>query len=342
MNPFIKIITEDTAKIHRSIDFNELNGKTFILTGASGLIGTYFLTILEELISKGMKINVFAMTQSKLPEYLGDFYKNINFIQGDLTDPEIIVALSSADYIIHAAGYGQPGRFMEDQIKTIELNTTATLNLFKKLKKGGKFLFISTSEVYSGLPHPSFKETEIGTTNTNHPRSCYIEGKRCGEAIVNAYRQKGVNAKSARLSLAYGPGTKPGDARAINSFIYRGIKEGKITLMDQGEAKRTYCYVADAVEIMWNILFKGVDPIYNVGGFSKTTIGELAKKIGSSLNVPVLFPSTSINTLSGAPEDVSLDMSKVEKEFNKKEFVSLDEGLSKTIEWQKNLYANTK
>ncbi|MEK7097218.1 MAG: NAD-dependent epimerase/dehydratase family protein, partial [Patescibacteria group bacterium] len=167
--------------------------------------------------------------------------------------------------------------------------------------------------------------------------SCYIEAKRCGEAICNAYRAKGVQAKSARLSLAYGPGTKQGDLRVLNSFIQKAI-QGKIEMLDYGEAKRTYCYISDAIEIMWKILLFGKEPVYNVGGFSNITIADLARKIGKYLDIPVVFPKISSDKISGAPVDVSLDMSKVKNEFGKTEYVSLDEGLERTIEWQKKLY----
>jgi nucleoside-diphosphate-sugar epimerase len=209
--------------------------------------------------------------------------------------------------------------------------------LFDKLSKRGKFLFVSSSEIYSGLKKPPFKESEAGITNTTHPRACYIEAKRCAEAICLAYRKKGIDAKAVRLSLAYGPGTRPGDKRVLNSFIEKALT-GKIALLDQGEAKRTYCYISDATEIMWNVLLHGKEPIYNVGGNSRTTIRELAEKIGKYLDAPVILPS-KIQDMAGAPEDVYLDMTKVQEEFNKIEYVILDEGLKNTIEWQRQLYA---
>ena len=46
----------------------------------------------------------------------------------------------------------------------------------------------------------------------------------------------------------------------------------------------------------------------------------------------------SSDKISGAPVDVSLDMTKVKNEFGKTEYVSFDEGLVRTIEWQKELY----
>lgn len=339
------MILDDAAAVCRSVDFSELAGeKTILITGASGLIGNYFLACLRLLkLERQYKFKLVAVMRSEPPAYLKELldFDGASIVGGEITDYEFCRSLPAADFIIHAAGYGQPGKFMEDQVKTLKLNTFSTLLLFEKLLSAGKFLFVSTSEVYSGSPDLPYRETDIGRTNTDHARSCYIEGKRCGEAICNAYRARGVDAKSARLSLAYGPGTKPGDARVLNSLIAKGI-QGKVGLMDQGEAKRTYCYVTDAVEIMWNALFRGKDAIYNVGGTSKTTIRELALEIGKRLGVSVVFPEKGPEQMKspgkGAPDDVCLDMTKADEQFGKKEFVPFSTGLEKTIEWQKIMY----
>lgn len=341
MNKLAELMLQDAQRVCERVDFNELEGKSILITGASGLIGSNFLASLNYFKTKiRLPFKVYNITNANPAEYFKEIagFKGSEMLQGDLTDINFCRNLPKADYIIHAAGYGQPGKFLQDPIKTIKLNTVVLFELFDKLMNSGKLLFLSSSEVYAGLPHPPYKETDIGTNNTNHPRACYIEAKRCGEAICNAYRQKGVGAKSARLSLAYGPGTRDGDKRVINEFIRKGLG-GRISLLDQGQAKRTYCYVSDAIEIMWNILFRGLEAIYNVGGCSNGTIQELAQKIGDYLKVPVTYPAGVLEGLIGAPEDVFLDMSKAEHEFNKKEYISLTEGLKKTIEWQKLLYA---
>jgi nucleoside-diphosphate-sugar epimerase len=339
-NVLDSIIAEDAVKIVATAQLQNLAGKSLLLTGASGLLGTYFLASLRELSRQGYApSSIVAVIHSEPSSALQPFlaFDGVKVLQGDLADLEFVKGLGQFDYIIHAAGYGQPGRFMENQVKTLQLNTATTLALFDNLASAGHFLFLSTSEVYSGLPIPPYSENQIGTTNTTHARACYIEAKRCGEAICNAYRERGVKANSARLALAYGPGTRPADRRVINAFIERGITQGKITLQDAGEAKRTYCYVADAVEILWHILLRGQAPIYNIGGFSRTTIAELAEKVGQYLNVPVQFPAEA-KALGGAPEDVYLDMRLVEAEFNKTQYIAFDEGLARTIEWQKALY----
>lgn len=337
----VSIIEEDVKRILLNHDFQGLEGKSVLITGASGLLGMYFLASLRELALQGRgagSVTAVAQTQLVEPFISISSFKGARVVHGDLTDLSFTSGLGKFDFIIHAAGYGQPGRFMEDQVKTLKLNTATTLELFDLLALDGHFLYLSSSEVYSGLSSPPYKEGQIGTTNTTHARSCYIEAKRCGEAICNAYRANGINASSARLALAYGPGTKSGDHRVINSFIERALTQHKIKLQDMGEAKRTYCYISDAIEILWDILLSGTEPLYNVGGHSRVTIAELASKIGGYLMVPVEFPTNSV-ALGGAPNEVYLDMSLVESEFKKSRFVSFDEGLSRTIEWQKVLYA---
>ena len=83
--------------------------------------------------------------------------------------------------------------------------------LLLKTKKKGGFLYLSTSEVYSGINKQNF-EDKIGNSNTNHIRACYIQSKLAGETLVNIFKRKfNINAKSVRLCLAYGPGNKKKD-----------------------------------------------------------------------------------------------------------------------------------
>lgn len=279
--------------------------KKLLITGAYGLIGTNICKALEAYPD-------IEVTKIKFDE---------------------VGLIGQFDYIIHAAGYGQPQMFGKEKVKCLYINTRVTDGLFNWLKPDGKFLFISSSEVYSGAPSPH-KETDIGTTTPQHPRACYIEGKRCGEAICMAYKEQGYDVKIARLALAYGPGTKKEDTRVLNQFIEQTLTKGVIELKDAGFAVRTYCYVDDAVKQILNILFKGKDVVYNVGGISTTTIGSLAH------DICVLTDSTMTlgkDSLNGAPDDVHLDLTKTLTEFPM-EFTSLEEGLKRTIEYQKQLY----
>jgi len=156
------------------------------------------------------------------------------------------------------------------------------------------------------------------------------------EAICHSYITSGYDVKIARLSLAYGPFTKLGDLRVLNSLIDKGLNNGIIELMDDGSAIRTYCYMTDVIEMFWNILLHGKDVTYNVSGFSNSSIKELADSIGVKMNKQVIVPSLS-NSLAGSPKIVNISSEKYINEFGKKEFISIDEGLGNVIEWMKHI-----
>ena len=326
----------------RDINPNTFKDKSILITGASGIIGTHFIYGLVYIYDElKIPLKIYAVVNRGIPDHLTSLMekKYISFYSGDLTNDLFLSSLPKADYIIHAATYGQPGKFMEFPEITIKLNTTVTLFLLENnLYKDGRFLFLSTSEVYSGLPNPPYLEDQIGTTSPNHSRACYIEAKRCGEAIINIFRQKGVPAVSARLSLAYGPGTRNDDRRVLNNFIEKALINKEIKLMDSGSAKRTYCFVSDAVNMMWKIFFDGKECVYNIGGISSVTILQLARIIGELTNVPVSTPEIKNLTVSGAPEDVRLDLTRFVKEFGEPVFCEIKKGLIKTIEWQSSMY----
>lgn len=339
----IKFLQNDAQKINKSIDFKEMKNKNILITGASGLVGLYLLLSLSKIFIK-YNIKITIIHKSDIDSAMNCFIdsQKIKCIQADITNIDRLeweLSNCNYDYIIHAAGYGQPGRFLEDKIKTIELNTVSTNFLIKKLNKDGKFLFLSSSEVYSGLKSKQV-ETVVGPTSPNHQRACYIEGKKCGETICNIYRENGLDIKIARLSLTYGPGTKNGDRRMMANFIDKAIG-GKIEMLDAGDSIRTLLYISDAVIMMWNILLNGSEALYNVGGEKTISTYGIAKEIGKNLSVPVVRP-VKIKKLKGSPDFVKVNMSRYYKEFGKFQLESLASGIDNTIKWQKNIYKNGK
>ena len=331
------IIYEDARSIIDHVDLSPFTNKKILITGATGLIGTYFLYSISEYVKQGKVINkVYAVTMNGLPDHLKDLESEewLEVLKGDLSEDSFLERLPPVDFIIHAAGYGQPAKFVIDESKTIKLNTYVTFKLLDLLNDGGKFLFVSSSGIYNGLDKPVFYEEDVGTTNTLHPRACYIEGKRCGEAICNSYRKKGIDAKSARVSYSYGPGVRAGDERALYSFIKKGFT-GDINLLDNGSAQRIYCYITDVAEMLFNILLYGKEPLYNVGGKDVITIYELATLIAHELDAKVHIPSVN-DAVPGNANVERLSIEKVQNEFNKKKFTDINEGIKRTIKWMEN------
>ena len=293
-------------------DLTQLEGKTILIAGATGFIGTALLQSLT-----GIKALILKPTHVAL-----------------LDRPTYI---NRADIVIHCAGYGQPNLFMPRPIETIDVNTVLTVHLLHAMKPDGTFLFCSSSEIYSGLDKVA-TENDVGTMTPWHPRAAYIYGKLAGETIVNAYRKAGVRAFSARISSAYGPGTRKHDTKAMNQFIESALTSKRIELQDSGRAIRTYCYIDDTIEMLWNIILNGTQPVYNVGGHSVASVADIARKVGDLTGAEVVVP-TGADDRTGGPATVRLDLSRTEAEFGKTDYVNLEDGLRRTIEYQRGLYA---
>ena len=282
-----------------------LRNKSVMITGSTGFIGSRLAATVPE----GFEVYLPSRFRLENPEHL-----------------------QTADFIIHAAGYAAPSLFMQNPISTIKVNTETTIHLLERLNPGGSFLFCSSSEVYKGLLRWA-SEDDIGVTTPYHPRASYIEGKKCGETIINAYRNKGVRAMSARIGLTYGPGTRKSDARVMNQIIEQALTKSKIELIDDGSATIPLCYIDDMAKMLWTALLKGTQAVYNVGSPNTMSIANLARKIGAALNVSADIPTAPV----GAPH-AKMDLTRFCSEFGPPDYTPWEEGLSATIDYQKRLY----
>ena len=338
-NNIFNLIINDISTVYNYKNYKFLKNKRILITGATGLLGQYFIGFfLNSLQSKFKPQKITLVHKSDLPFYLKFLKKNkfFDIKKINLSSKNVNKLKKKYDYIIHSATYAQPSEFIRNAHETINLNTYVTYKLIKLLKHNGRFLFISSSEIYSGIKKKNINEDFNGNTNPNHIRACYIESKRCGEAIVNEFRKKKIHAVSARLCLAYGPGFKINDGRVLSQFIKKCITQRKIKIIKGQNNLRSYIYITDVIKMLLNIFFKGKKNVYNVGGNSKVTILNLGKKI-SKLTSAKFLSKKNDKSNDGAPEFAKIDIKRYEKEFGKLKFVNLNDGLEKTIDWYKKL-----
>ena len=138
----MNIIELECKELLNKIDFSKLSNKRVLITGASGLIGVYIVSCLSQ-ISKLYNIEIYSWFKSDLPLEFSNIFSKCNIIKSDITDDSNIEKLPMFDCIIHSSGYGQPNKFLEDKIKTIKLNTSSTIELFKKLIKVVNFYLLA-------------------------------------------------------------------------------------------------------------------------------------------------------------------------------------------------------
>ena len=147
---------------------------------------------------------------------------------------------------------------------------------------GARIFQSSTSEVY-GNPqvHPQ-PETYWGYVNTNGPRACYDEGKRCAEALFfDWHRKHRTEIKVGRIFNTYGPHMDPADGRVVSNFIVQALHNRPITLYGDGSQTRSFCYVDDLIDLMVRFMDSESDFLgpLNMGSPDERNVLEVAELI---------------------------------------------------------------
>ncbi len=289
------VIENDYRDILSRVDVRKMRGKHVLITGASGFLGQYIVATLSLANrEQGLRCNILGVGKHKPKTLLAALLrkdKRLSYRRVDLSKP---FHLKGFDYIFHAAGYGQPAKFIADPLSLSKINVDATTSLLEGSPKA-TFVFFSSAEVYGDIPPKLLpvREDYNGNCPMHSPRSVYAEAKRLGEALCAAYNSKGAHAKIVRISHVYGPGLPDNDARVMSQFIYRALVEKKLKLLDAGRAVKTYGYIADVVAMILFAGLHGKEFVYNVGGKDSVSIRELAEKIGKYCGVPVIVPGAS-------------------------------------------------
>lgn len=340
------ILREDAEIILKNnLNWEALKGTKILITGASGMIGSYFartLVALKETRNWEMKIFALVRNPSKLPNDLVD---KVEIIQQSVTEP--IETKEKFDYIIHAASPASPLIMREDPVGTIAANTLGTfytLDLARKSNSKG-YLYISSREIY-GQPYDGqeeFTENVYGFVDPLSPRSSYPEGKKAAETMCVSFAQQyGLDVKIARLAHTYGPGMSIDDGRVQADFVRDVVNNRDIVLKSEGKPIRTYTYISDAVAAMLYIMLESKDVVYNISSPESTvSIKELAQTlvdIYPERNLHLVFdiPKAEGNT-GTAPFTLGILNSDKLQAIGWKPIYSIADGFKRTVEYLEEL-----
>ena len=326
--------------LSRAIKQLKLKNGRFLITGASGLIGSCLIDMLLLANEQGRSFEVFAVGRSreKLSKRFNDFEgsSNLHFVEQDICNP--LDASLDVDYIIHGASNADPRNYALYPTETMLTNLYGTINVLEycKAHKKTRMLYLSTFEVYGNKGVDKYSENDFGIINVNQIRSSYPESKRSAEILTRCYVQEyGVNASIARLCSIYGPTMAMDDSKAHAQFIRNALEHKDIVLKSKGEQCRTYCYVIDAVTGLMFVLTKGITgDVYNISyEGSIATIAEVAQTVAEIVGTKVTFHLPDEIEVRGFsnPQKCILDNSKL-KELGWTGSYSLYDGLKETIE----------
>lgn len=342
------IVEQDLEFIINSpLNWEALEGKTVIITGANGFLPAYMVeTILflnETKFTLPARIIGLVRNIEKAKQRFR-FYaerKDLELIQADVYEP--FEYKSPINFIIHAASQASPKYYGIDPVGTLLPNTIGTNNLLQLALKNPveSFLFFSSGEVYGEVDADQIptKETDYGFLDPTIVRSCYGESKRMGETMcVSYHHQFNVPVKIVRPFHTYGPGMQLDDGRVFADFVADIVNDKDIVMKSDGSAIRAFCYLADAILGFLTVLLKGENgEAYNVGN----PMGESSIK-GLAYTLIDLFPekklkvietqkSTDNNYLKSNISRNCPDITKI-KNLGWAPYYSVPEGFRRTIQ----------
>ncbi len=343
-----KIIEQDAQDVIRLVGkrMEKLAGKTIVITGANGVVGSYLVEVLHAFnkhTKQGRPSRIIAITHhlvtptSRLGHLLG--VRDISFVSRDVTQP--LRLPFRPDYIIHSASYASPKLYLAKPIETMEANSIGTKQMLELAKHSHaqNMLFISSGAVYGEgkAGEPPMGEDHPGYASPLDFRAVYSESKRFGETLCVVYASTfGVHTTIARLSNMYGPGFHLDDGRAIPDFFQQAFTKGVIQINGDPRARRAYLYIADAIAAIFTILVDGKSgEAYNISSDKPRTIREIAQLVCK------LFPTCSVATrkdrsklyVLSSPKETIISSKKLHDAFRWMPSIRFEEGLGRLYEW---------
>lgn len=305
-----------------------------VVTGGAGFLGSH---LCDKLLEQGNQVICIDNLLTGSLDNIAHLQENgdFQFVETDALEsfPDDL----DFDALYHLASpaspnKGNPKSYIALPFDTMQVNTVGTWNLCQETeKRGAKFLFASTSEIYGNpLEHPQ-KESYNGNVSTIGPRSVYDESKRFGETVTSAFiRYNKLDARIVRIFNTYGP-RMAADGRVIIEFVKAALEGKPFPVFGDGKQTRSFMFVSDLVDGVITAMEKGEKgEIYNLGNPNEFTLLQLADIVKN-----LTHSSSEVAFVEKLPQDDPLrrcpDITKAKERLGWEPQVSLEEGLKKLI-----------
>lgn len=328
--------------MHIKQSSSTFNGKTLLVCGGAGFIGSNFVRYILLKYAKVKIVNFDKLTYSGNLDNLKEISKNKRyiFVRGDIANRkqiENIFAKYKPDFVINFAAETHVDRSIHvGALEFIKTNIEGVFNILELVKTARqiqKFLQVSTDEVYGSLPLGSKKRFEENTAfAANVP---YAATKAGGDLLCRSYFSTWkVPVVVTHCSNNYGPYQYP--EKLIPFFILRMLENKKLPVYGDGKNVRDWIYVLDHCRALELCLLDGkAGDVYNIGADNEMNNLEIARLILQKFKRDesrIEF----VDDRPGHDRRYAIAASKIRKELGWKPLFEFKKAFDETVEWYIN------
>jgi dTDP-glucose 4,6-dehydratase len=310
-----------------------------LVTGGAGFIGSEYVrsllsgrfedgadhrvTVYDKLTYSGNLANLAPVADD--PRY--------TFVRGDINDADLLdEVLPGHDAVVHFAAESHVDRSITGAADFVTTNVLGTQSLIDASRRTGvgRFLHVSTDEVYGSIDEGSWSEEWPLA-----PNSPYSAAKAGSDLLVlAAHRTHGLDAVVTRCSNNYGHYHFP--EKMIPLFVTNLLDGGRVPLYGDGGNVRDWLHVSDHVRGIHLALTKGrAGEVYNIGGGTELTNKELTERLLEACGADWTRVD-NVEDRKGHDRRYSLDIGKIRAQLGYEPQVTFDEGLARTVAWYRD------
>ncbi len=309
----------------------EIEMKRVMISGVAGFIGQ---NLSRAFLNKGWKVFGIDNLLIGKKEWL---HRDVCFFEFD-TCSNHQFPVKKYDLFVHLAARQIPRQ--ESAYNLLCENTQGLKNMAKHAANiNARFIYFSTSEVYGKNEHLSETDSSIlGTPDIS--RWSYSVSKIWGEQLLYSMPQH-FNFNIIRLFNTYGLFDAPSlTSSPFSIFISQALKKEALTIHSHGQQRRSFQYVDDAVDGVMRIVESDYKrEVFNIGNPNEPiSIRCLAQTIWDRINPDEKIKLNHVPHSTFKYEEIQKrvpDISRAKEWLGFDPKIGIDEGLKRTIEWQR-------
>ena len=310
-----------------------------VVTGGAGFIGSHYvrtaltggfagfapdeLVVLDKLTYAGNRANLAPVARDP----------RLRLVVGDIGDRALAEqTLGGADLVVHFAAESHVDRSIDGAAEFVRTNVLGTQTLLAAaLEAGvGRFVHVSTDEVYGSIETGSWPETDPLL-----PNSPYAASKASSDLIARAFhRTHGMDVRITRCSNNYGPYQHP--EKVVPLFVTNLLDGVPVPLYGDGGNSRDWLHVDDHCRGIQLVADRGrAGEIYNIGGGTEMTNRELTERLLEATGRDSSFVRP-VTDRKGHDRRYSVDTTKITRELGYLPRTSFSDGLAATVAWYRD------